>query len=102
MRRPLIAVCGRVRWRLLSFSNVAGELVFRIVFNTRPQCHTWSQSIHAELRESALPLRTCGAKNAARRRAYTSLSGRAYWTVADFDKFDNNRLIATRFYSERR
>jgi hypothetical protein len=33
---------------------------------------------------------------------YTSLSGRTYWTVADFDKFDNNRLIATRFYSERR
>ncbi len=30
---------------------------------------------------------------------YTSLSGRTYWTVVDFDKFDNDRLIATRFYS---
>jgi hypothetical protein len=29
---------------------------------------------------------------------YTSLSGRTYWTVTDFDKFDNNRMIATRFY----
>jgi hypothetical protein len=27
---------------------------------------------------------------------YTSLSGRTYWTVADFDKFDNDRQIATR------
>jgi hypothetical protein len=31
---------------------------------------------------------------------YTSLSGRTYWTVVDFDKFDNSRLIATRFYPE--
>lgn len=31
---------------------------------------------------------------------YKSLSGRTYWTVADFDKFDNSRLLATRFYSE--
>jgi hypothetical protein len=26
---------------------------------------------------------------------YKSLSGRTYWTIADFDKFDNDRLIAT-------
>ncbi len=32
---------------------------------------------------------------------YTSLSGGTHWTVADFDKIDNDRLIATRFYSER-
>jgi hypothetical protein len=32
---------------------------------------------------------------------YTSLSGRTYWTVIDFNKFDNGRLLATRFYSER-
>jgi hypothetical protein len=32
---------------------------------------------------------------------YTSLSGRTYWTVADFNKVDNDRLLATRFYSER-
>ncbi len=31
---------------------------------------------------------------------YTSLSGRTYWTVADFDKFDNDRLIITRFTSD--
>ena len=31
---------------------------------------------------------------------YTSLSGRTYWTVVDFDRVDNNILIATRFYSE--
>jgi len=27
---------------------------------------------------------------------YSSLSGRTYWTVVDFDKADNDRLIATR------
>jgi hypothetical protein len=32
---------------------------------------------------------------------YTSLSGRTYWTVVDFNKVDNDRLLATRFYSER-
>jgi len=32
---------------------------------------------------------------------YTSLSGRTYWTVVDFNKADNSRLLATRFYSER-
>ena len=31
---------------------------------------------------------------------YTSLSGRTYWTVVDFDRVDSNILIATRFYSE--
>jgi hypothetical protein len=30
---------------------------------------------------------------------YKSLSGRTYWTVADFDKSDNNRLIDTRVSS---
>lgn len=29
---------------------------------------------------------------------YTSLSGQTYWTVVGFDKFDNTRLMATRFY----
>lgn len=29
---------------------------------------------------------------------YTSLSGRTYWTVADFDSTHNDCLIATRFY----
>ena len=33
---------------------------------------------------------------------YKSLSGRIYWTVADFNKSDNDRLIATRFSSEGR
>ncbi len=33
---------------------------------------------------------------------YSSLSGRTYWTVVDFDKNDNDRLIATRFNFERR
>ncbi len=31
---------------------------------------------------------------------YKSLSDRIYWTVADFDRGDNNVLVATRFYSE--
>jgi hypothetical protein len=30
---------------------------------------------------------------------YSSLSGRTYWTVVDFDKGNNNLLIATRFRS---
>ncbi len=30
---------------------------------------------------------------------YTSLSGRTYWTIVDFDRADNNLLIATRFYN---
>jgi hypothetical protein len=29
---------------------------------------------------------------------YTSLSGRSYWTVVDFDRPGNNTVIATRFY----
>jgi hypothetical protein len=33
---------------------------------------------------------------------YTSLSGRTYWTVIDFNKVDNGRLLATRFYSDPR
>lgn len=33
---------------------------------------------------------------------YTSLSGRTHWTVVDFDSADNTRLVATRFYFERR
>jgi hypothetical protein len=32
---------------------------------------------------------------------YKSLSGRTYWTVVDFNKVDNARLLATRLYSER-
>jgi hypothetical protein len=32
---------------------------------------------------------------------YKSLSGRTYWTVVDFNKVDNARLLATRFYPER-
>ncbi len=30
---------------------------------------------------------------------YTSLSGRIYWTVADFDRANNDLRIATRFYN---
>jgi hypothetical protein len=30
---------------------------------------------------------------------YSSLSGRTYWTVVDFDRGNNNLLIATRFRS---
>jgi hypothetical protein len=30
---------------------------------------------------------------------YTSLSGRIYWTVVDFDHANNNLLIDTRFYN---
>jgi len=33
---------------------------------------------------------------------YTSLSGRTYFTVVDFDKADNNLLIATRVHPEER
>lgn len=32
---------------------------------------------------------------------YTSLSGRTYWTVVDFDKPSGNTVIETRFYTER-
>jgi hypothetical protein len=31
---------------------------------------------------------------------YTSLSGRMYWTVVDFDHADNSALIAIRFYTK--
>ncbi|MGO9403648.1 MAG: hypothetical protein ACLPVW_09275 [Terriglobales bacterium] len=54
---------------------------------------------------TSIPVRTQGAgigalNGRSLQCEYVGLSGRTYWTVADFDKFDNDRLIATRFRSE--
>lgn len=43
----------------------------------------------------------CGALP-LRRRLHRPLSGRTYWTGVNFDRADNNLMIATRFRSNLR